>query len=58
MSSNGYEVKGSEEILKEVAGRVINWNLFSTGERYFNDNGIPYIVEINHDEKTVVLNLE
>ncbi|MCM1187620.1 MAG: hypothetical protein NC345_13980 [Lachnospira sp.] len=55
MLSNGYEVTGSKSLLAEMKNQVINWNLFSSGEKYFDDNGNPYIVEINHDEKTVVL---
>ena len=62
MLAYGYEVKGSQEVLADVAEVLkmrncwINWNNFNTGDLYWDENGNGYKVEINHEAKRVTLN--
>ena len=61
MIAYGYEVKGWKEALADVQrnldnpGCRINWNLFKTGDTYYDGTGNGYEVTVDHEAKTVIL---
>ena len=61
MEAYGYNVKGDEEVLCDIAelkknnNFQINWSNFNTGDTYWTDNSEAYRVKIDHASKEVML---
>lgn len=58
LMNNSYLVTAKdEEVINEIAEceGCINWFNFDNGDIYYNNNGEPYRVIINHDDKNVRL---
>ncbi len=61
MLAYGYEVTGWKKALDDVKRNLedpasrINWNLFNTGDIYYDGNGEEFMVTVDHEAKTVVL---